>query len=117
MVQLDFLILLCGFPMMNDQCKENLARLLIELRGDLSYRQFALKINMNYASLRAWEKMESFPTLESLGTIAALKNWTLIKLLQYLGFEISSNQIKEFILTNFDKGERIKLARELLDFE
>lgn len=117
MVQLnDLLTLLCGFPM-NNQCKENLARLLIEIRGDLSYRQFASKINMNYASLRAWEKMESFPSLENLGTIAALKGWTLIKLLQHLGFEISSNQIKEFILANFDKDERIKLARELLDFE
>lgn len=117
MIQLDFLILLCGFPGMNDQHKENLSRLLIESRGDLSYRDFSLKIKINYASLRTWEKMQSFPTLESLELIAKYKNWSLIQLLQYLGFEITIDTIDQFIVNNFGKDERIKLARRLLDFE
>lgn len=113
----NLIVLMYGLEFMNKRHKEELAKLLKNMRGDYSYRDFQQKIGINYASLRAWEKQESFPTLESLEIIAKAKGWTVIRLLQYLGFEISSAQIKEFVLANFDRDERIKLARELLDFE
>lgn len=118
MVGLNNLIeLIYGLEHMNKHHKEELSKLLKSMRGDYSYRDFQQKIGINYASLRSWEKQESFPNLESLEVIAGARGWTVIRLLQYLGFEISSSQIKEFILVNFDRDERIKLARELLDFE
>ena len=88
--------------------------LLIEIRGSESQRGFARQLKVSYAALRSWESGESLPTLDNLENIAAFKGWSLIQLFNYLGLEITVDQLLEIALGR-DKSERLTMARKLLE--
>lgn len=98
---------------MNDLQKGRLMGLLVEIRGPQSQRAFSRHLKVSYAALRSWESGESLPTLDNLENIAAFKRWSLIQLFDYLGLEITLDQLLEMVLSR-DKSERLTIAKKLL---
>jgi transcriptional regulator with XRE-family HTH domain len=99
---------------MDCQQKQSLINLLVGLRGSSSQRQFAKNFGVSYAALRSWESGESLPTLDNLESIAKLKGWSLIELFNFLGHEISNEQLLGFAM-NKTKEERLEIAKRLLN--
>ena len=64
--------------------EERLSRLIKNLRGEKSQRQFAKVLGVSYAAIRSWEECESMPGLNSLEKIAIYSNQSLEELLNYL---------------------------------
>lgn len=63
---------------------ERLAKLVVELRGSKSQRQFARELGVSQSSVRFWESYLAWPETENLEKLAALKGWTLSHLQAYL---------------------------------
>lgn len=63
---------------------ERLARLVAELRGSKSQRQFAKELGVSQSSVRFWESHLAWPETENLEKLAALKGWSLQDLQSYL---------------------------------
>lgn len=63
---------------------ERLARLVAELRGSKSQRQFARELNVSQSSVRFWESNLAWPDTENLEKLAALRGWSLSNLQNYL---------------------------------
>ena len=99
---------------MNDAQKQKLIAFLIEIRSGHSQRSFARHLKVSYAALRSWESGDSLPTLDNLENIAAFKGWSLIQLFNYLGLEVTFEQLLQMLLTR-EKSERLTIARKLLE--
>ena len=63
---------------------ERLARLVAELRGSKSQRQFAKELGVSQSSVRFWESKLAWPDTENLDKLAALSGWSLSDLQTYL---------------------------------
>ena len=63
---------------------ERLARLVAELRGSKSQRQFAKELGVSQSSVRFWESNLAWPDTENLEKLAALRGWSLSELQTYL---------------------------------
>lgn len=63
---------------------ERLARLVAELRGSKSQRQFAKELDVSQSSVRFWESHLAWPDTENLQKLARLKGWELQDLQNYL---------------------------------
>lgn len=63
---------------------ERLARLVAELRGSKSQRQFAKELGVSQSSVRFWESNLAWPDTENLEKLAALRGWSLSNLQTYL---------------------------------
>lgn len=63
---------------------ERLARLVAELRGSKSQRQFAKELGVSQSSVRFWESNLAWPDTENLEKLAALRGWSLSDLQNYL---------------------------------
>lgn len=69
----------------NDElAKERLARLIKELRGQKTQREFAKLLGTSYTAVQDWEKQIRLPKEENLRRIAQLKEWTQEELLYHL---------------------------------
>jgi transcriptional regulator with XRE-family HTH domain len=69
----------------NDElAKERLARLIKELRGQRTQREFAKLLGTSYTAVQDWEKQIRLPKEENLRRIAQLKGWTHEELLCHL---------------------------------
>lgn len=101
---------------MNVAQQQKLIELLLKMRGELSHREFAntSKIGVSYSTLRSWEKGDSLPTFTNLEFIAAYNGWSIFQLLDYLGIQISFDQLLAINMTR-DKSERLTMARKLLE--
>ncbi|VEP15869.1 hypothetical protein H1P_380020 [Hyella patelloides LEGE 07179] len=64
--------------------KHNLAKLLKELRGSDTQRQFAKRLKISYTSIQDWEKQIRLPNEKNLQRIAQLKGWTYLELVLFL---------------------------------
>lgn len=68
---------------------QKLAKLLKEVRGELSYREFAALIGANHSDVRRWElELKGEPKLRVLSKLATLRGWTLDELKVYLEGEV-----------------------------
>lgn len=63
---------------------QRLAALVIELRGDLSQRQFAKKFGVSFSAIHSWESGTSWPGTQNLTRLAQLKGWSFDELQYYL---------------------------------
>ncbi len=101
---------------MNVTQQQKLIELLVQMRGDLSHRDFAntSKIGVSYSTIRSWEKGDSLPTLTNLEFIAEYNGWSLFQLFDYLGIAISFDQLLAMAMSR-DKSERLTMARKLLE--
>ena len=63
---------------------ERLARLVAELRGSRSQRQFARELSVSQSSVRFWESNLAWPDTDNLEKLAALRGWSLSDLQNYL---------------------------------
>ncbi len=72
---------------------QRLAALLIELRGNLSLREFAHRIGVSHNDVIRWESGKGEPRLRVLGNIAALRGWTLDELKIYLEGELPTREL------------------------
>ncbi len=63
---------------------ERLARLVSELRGSKSQRQFAKELGVSQSSVRFWESGIAWPDTENLVKLANFKGWELQDLQTYL---------------------------------
>jgi transcriptional regulator with XRE-family HTH domain len=63
---------------------ERLARIVVELRGSKSQRQFARELGVSQSSVRFWESHLAWPETENLEKLSALKGWNLSQLQTYL---------------------------------
>jgi transcriptional regulator with XRE-family HTH domain len=63
---------------------ERLARIVAELRGSKSQRQFAKELGVSQSSVRFWESHLAWPETENLEKLAALRGWSLSDLQAYL---------------------------------
>lgn len=63
---------------------ERLAKLVAELRGSKSQRQFAKELGVSQSSVRFWESNLAWPDTENLEKLAALRGWSLSNLQTYL---------------------------------
>lgn len=69
----------------NDRlAKERLAKLIKELRGHATQREFAKMLGTSYTAIQDWEKQVRLPKDINLGRIAKLKGWTQDELFRYL---------------------------------
>jgi transcriptional regulator with XRE-family HTH domain len=50
--------------------RQRLSALIKHARGEESQREFALRIGLSYAAVRAWEMCESAPKIDSLQALA-----------------------------------------------
>ena len=64
--------------------KERLAKLVKELRGNATQREFARFLGTSYTAIQDWEKGIRLPSSKNLRRIAQLKKWTQAELFQYL---------------------------------
>jgi transcriptional regulator with XRE-family HTH domain len=71
-----------------DSKAERLATLVLELRGDLSQRQFAKKLGVSFSAVQSWEARMSWPGTENLRKLAKLKGWSFEDLQTYLEGEV-----------------------------
>ncbi|HLO84587.1 MAG TPA: helix-turn-helix transcriptional regulator [Nostocaceae cyanobacterium] len=69
---------------MNSEYKKRLAKVVKELRGDESYREFGKKFPIVYSAVSAWEKGESIPSTKNLEKLAAMRGESLNEFLDYL---------------------------------
>ncbi|MBW4549455.1 MAG: helix-turn-helix domain-containing protein [Symplocastrum torsivum CPER-KK1] len=67
-----------------DSKTERLARIVAELRGSKSQRQFAKELGVSQSSVRFWESHLAWPETENLEKLAALRGWSLSDLQAYL---------------------------------
>jgi transcriptional regulator with XRE-family HTH domain len=67
-----------------DSRTERLARIVAELRGSKSQRQFAKELGVSQSSVRFWESHLAWPETENLEKLAALRGWSLSDLQAYL---------------------------------
>ena len=58
--------------------------LVLELRGDLSQRQFAKKFGVSFSTIHSWESGTSWPGTQNLTRLAQLKGWSFDELQFYL---------------------------------
>lgn len=63
---------------------ERLARIVADLRGSKSQRQFARELGVSQSSVRFWESHLAWPETENLEKLAVLKGWNLSQLQTYL---------------------------------
>ncbi len=59
---------------------ERLATLVVQLRGDLSQRQFAKKLGVSFSAVQSWESGMSWPGTQNLRNLAKLKGWSFEEL-------------------------------------
>jgi transcriptional regulator with XRE-family HTH domain len=64
--------------------KERLARLVRNLRGQKTQREFAKLLGTSYTAVQDWEKQIRLPKGKNLGRIAQLQGWTQEDLMRYL---------------------------------
>ncbi|MBE9225338.1 helix-turn-helix transcriptional regulator [Phormidium sp. LEGE 05292] len=64
--------------------KLKLAKLVKELRGEKSQRNFAKLLGVSYYAVQTWEKQAALPDEKNLQKLADLKGWTLLQLQIYL---------------------------------
>ncbi len=64
--------------------RKHLAKLLKELRGNSTQRQFAKQLGTSYTALQDWEKQICLPNDKNLKRIAQLKGWTQEELVLYI---------------------------------
>lgn len=67
-----------------DSKTERLARIVAELRGSKSQRQFAKELGVSQSSVRFWESHLAWPETENLEKLAVLRGWSLSELQAYL---------------------------------
>lgn len=105
-----------AYVCMNVTQQQKLIDLLLQMRGSLSHRDFAntSKIGVSYSTIRSWEKGDSLPTFTNLEFIAAYNGWSIYQLLDYLGVQISSDQLLALNMSR-DKSERLTMARKLIE--
>ncbi|MFB2970417.1 helix-turn-helix domain-containing protein [Aerosakkonema sp. BLCC-F183] len=77
--------------------KEKFSRLIIELKGDKSYREIAEDLGVSHPTILAWEQKESSPRIENLVPIAKLRGETLQELLDYLNGTASKTGIERLL--------------------
>ncbi len=66
---------------MDQEARQRLSNILIEMRGPRSIQGYAKDIGISFAALRAWEQCLSVPSLENLELLASLRNQSLFDLL------------------------------------
>lgn len=76
-----------------DSKAERLAALVVELRGDLSQRQFAKKLGVSFSAVQSWEARMSWPGTQNLRKLAKLKCWSFEELQCYLEGESSARSL------------------------
>lgn len=79
---------------MDSDYKARLAKAVKELRGKLSYREFAKQFPIVYSAVASWEKGQSVPSTENLEKLAAMRGETLDQFLAYLNGNQKSNEIE-----------------------
>ncbi len=67
-----------------DSRAQRLAALVLELRGDLSQRQFAKKFGVSFSAIHSCESGTSWPGTQNLTRLAQLKGWSFDELQFYL---------------------------------
>jgi transcriptional regulator with XRE-family HTH domain len=101
-----------------EEQRERLSRLILEMRGDQSLRQFARCLKCSQVAVTSWEHGDSFPDLPSLEKIANFKGWTLYELLAYLRDDDlhQCKSVDDWITyaMDWDREDRIKAASALL---
>jgi len=63
---------------------ERLTALVLDLRGNLSQRQFAKKLGVSFSAVQSWESGMSWPGTQNLRSLARLKGWSFEELQFYL---------------------------------
>lgn len=98
--------------------RERLGKLIREMRGELSLRQFARRLKCSQVAVSSWEHGDSSPDIESLEKIASLKGWSLYQLLAYCrGDDLQQCKSVDDWITyalDWDREDRIKAATALL---
>ena len=74
--------------MVSKSKSDRLVNLVRELRGDLSQRQFAKKLDVSDSSVYFWEAGMAWPGTQNLKKLAKMKGWTLDELQAYLEGEV-----------------------------
>ncbi|NJR57994.1 MAG: helix-turn-helix transcriptional regulator [Cyanobacteria bacterium CRU_2_1] len=69
----------------NDKlARESLAKLIKDLRGNATQREFARLLGTSYTAVQDWEKQIRLPNDKNLKRIAELKGWTQEELVRYI---------------------------------
>jgi len=63
-----------------DSRTKRLAALVLELRGDLSQRQFAKKFGVSFSAIHSWESGTSWSETQNLTRLVQLKGWSFDEL-------------------------------------
>ncbi|MBW4541683.1 MAG: helix-turn-helix domain-containing protein [Myxacorys chilensis ATA2-1-KO14] len=108
-----------------DLRQRRLIKLLEQMRGDLSQRQFARKVQINVGSLQQYMIGDHFPRLENLEKIAIANRWTREELEAYLddrqiaGPGRPLNDILQDVrrLSSKEALEVIRVASEVIESE
>jgi transcriptional regulator with XRE-family HTH domain len=69
---------------MDALAKDKLAKLVKELRKDLSQKEFAKALGVTYSAIQSWENAEVTPGAENLMRIAKAAGYSLEELISYL---------------------------------
>jgi transcriptional regulator with XRE-family HTH domain len=64
--------------------KERFAKLIKQLRGDASQREFAKQLGISYTTIQDWEKQIRLPNEKNLKHIAEFLGWTYVDLVRYI---------------------------------
>ncbi|MCU0547277.1 MAG: helix-turn-helix transcriptional regulator [Oscillatoriaceae cyanobacterium Prado104] len=67
------------------ETRKKFARIITDLRGSQSYREFGRKIGISHPTVKAWENLEVIPDTDSLRKIAQLRGETLEEFEVFLG--------------------------------
>jgi transcriptional regulator with XRE-family HTH domain len=57
----------------DDKFRERLAEIVIQVRGEISQRDFAEQIGVSYSAIQSWEGKKHLPSFENLEKIAELR--------------------------------------------
>lgn len=99
-----------------------LAKLVKELRGNTSQREFAKLVGTSYTTIQDWEKQVRLPSSKNLQRLSELKGWTQTELMNYLfsagaSHEQPSEDSVANILASVENfsPEQMKLLNEYLE--
>ncbi|BAQ63898.1 helix-turn-helix transcriptional regulator [Geminocystis sp. NIES-3709] len=110
---------------MNDEELDRLSKLLMDLKGDKSLRQFAEELGSSYYALRTWIHKKNIPTPQNLEKISNYMRIELNELFSIIKDKnLNNNFLKELpdnakeaypYLINLPKEEKLKVAQKILN--
>lgn len=68
----------------DSEARQRFAQVVMELRGNRSYRSFAKILGVSHPTIKAWENLEVVPDVQSFERIAALRGETLSEFREFL---------------------------------